>query len=119
MANTPEGHVKAKVRDILARYTGMYTYWPVPTGFGTTTIDMIGCYRGQFFAVETKAPGKKPTLKQAITLEAIGRAMGKTFVIDNVESPVLDDMVAWLDALTGTINDDPHIPPDPVNRRTI
>ena len=27
-------------------------------------MDFLGCYRGRFFAIETKAPGKKPTLRQ-------------------------------------------------------
>lgn len=117
---TPEGKVKAKVRAILDRYDGMYTYWPVSAGpYGKPTVDLIGCYRGRFFAVETKADGKKPTLRQTLDLATMARAMGRTFVVAGTDSPVLKELVAWLDQLTGDINDDPHIPPDTVNRRAV
>ena len=97
----------------------MYSFMPVPSGYGRTTFDFLGCYRGYFFAVETKAPGKKPTLRQATELQNIGLAMGRTFVIDSVDSPVLGQLCAWLDQLTETIEYDPDIPPDTVKRRPI
>ena len=97
----------------------MYLFMPVPSGYGRTTLDFLGCYRRRFFAIETKAPGKKPTLRQAAELKLIDRAMGKTFVIDDVSSPVLDELRAWLDNLTENVADDPNITPDPVRRRTI
>jgi hypothetical protein len=116
---TPESKVKTKVRKILARYPSMYTYWPVPSGFGRTNIDVIGCYRRRFFGIEIKADGKKPTLKQTIELAAMARAMGKTFVITGLEDPAIDDLVRWLDQLTETVADDPDIPRDTVRRRPI
>lgn len=120
MAATPEGIVKAKVRKILTRYEhGMYTYWPVPSGYGGTTLDVLGCYRGQFFAVETKAEGKKPTLRQTEALQDIGRAMGKTFVFAGVDDPRFNDFVEWLDGVTKSVRHDPDIPPDETNRRAI
>lgn len=117
--STPEGRVKDAIRKLLAKYDGMYFYMPVPSGYGRTTIDFLGCYRGRFFAIEAKAPGKKPTLKQSDALQAIAAAMGKTFVVDNVSSPVLEDLRAWLDQLTETVPNAPDIPPDPVSRRPI
>ena len=117
--STPEGLVKAKVRKILGRYTGMYAYWPVPTGYGKTTLDVLGCYRGQFFVVETKADGKKPTLRQTEELKNIGSAMGKTFVLAGVDDPRFDDLVQWLDGVTETVKHDPNIPPDEVRRRPL
>ena len=78
---------------------------------------MLGCYRGRFFAIETKAPGKKPTLLQDVELRHVAESMGKTFVISGAEG--LDELVAWLDNLTETINYDPHIPEASVNRRGI
>ena len=117
--STPENLVKAKVRQILAEYDGLYTHWPVPVGFGQTTLDCLGCYRGRFFAIETKAPGKKPTLRQTGTIQKIDGAMGKTFVIDDVKSPVLGELRAWLDELKDTIDDDHHLSPDQVRRRPI
>jgi hypothetical protein len=119
MAATPEGKVKAKLRSILNGYAGMYSYWPVPTGFGPTTLDVLGCYRGRFFAIETKAEGKKPTLRQVGELQRIERAMGEAFIISGVNSPVFGVLIEWLDDLTRTIPDAPHITPDKVNRRAI
>jgi len=116
---TPEGRAKAKVRAILSKYPSMYTYWPVPSGFGRTTIDVIGCYRGHFFAVEVKGEGKKPTLRQTQELASMAKAMGKTFVIVGDSDPALGDLQRWLDNLTETIRDDVHIPPDTVRRRPI
>jgi hypothetical protein len=97
----------------------MYTYWPVPSGFGRTTIDVIGCYRGRFFAIEVKADGKKPTLRQTQELTRMAMAMGETFVISGTSDPAIDDLINWLDELTETIGNDPHIPPDKVRRHRI
>ena len=116
---TPEGKVKSKVRNLLDRYNGVFTYWPVPMGFGRTTVDVLGCYRGRFFAVETKADGKKPTLNQSQEMQRVERAMGKCFVIIGEQSPVFEELRQWLDHLTETVRDDPHISPDPVDRRPI
>lgn len=117
---TPEGKVKAKVRGILEAYGDeLYAYWPVPTGFGRTTLDILGCYRGRFFSVETKADKKKPTLRQTGELNRIEHAMGRTFVIAGVNSPVFQELRFWLDHLKATVPSDPHISPDQVNRRSI
>jgi hypothetical protein len=117
--STPEGKTKAKVRSILERYDGMYTYWPVPFGYGKTTLDVLGCYRGRFFSIETKAEGKKPTLRQTLELQNIGRAMGMTFVISGPDDPALKTLEMWLDNLTIEIPDDPHISRDQVRRRAL
>lgn len=119
MGTTPEGAVKRKLRKLLEKYPDVYTYWPVPTGFGKTTLDVLGCYRGRFFEVETKAPDKKPTLRQQVELESIGRAMGKTFVIMGEDSPVFDELRQWLDEIKASVPYAPHIPSDQTNRRTI
>jgi hypothetical protein len=117
---TPEGEVKAKVRKLLASYEqGMFTYWPVPSGYGRTTLDVLGCYRGQFFAVETKADGKKPTLRQTEALKDIGNAMGKTFVLVGVDDPRFNDLVEWLDGVTGLVPHAPQVQEDTVKRKPI
>ena len=116
---TPEGRVKSRVRKLLARYQGMYTYWPVPTGFGRAAIDVFGCYRGRFFAIEVKAGNKKPTLRQTQELSNVERAMGETFVIASEDDPRLDRLEKWLDELTESIDDNPRINPDTVKRRPI
>lgn len=114
---TPESRNKSSVRKLLARYQGMYSYWPVPGGFGRATVDVLGCYRGRFFAIEVKAPGKKPTLRQTQALSEMQAAMGMTFVIDDVDA--VDELKDWLDQLTRDINDDSRISPDTVRRRPI
>lgn len=65
---TLEGGLKAKVKAFL-KDRGAYFFMPVPTGYGTPTLDFIGCYKGNFFAIETKAPGKKPTPRQTLTIQ--------------------------------------------------
>jgi len=68
---------------------------PVQNGMGAPSLDFIGSYKGYFFAVETKAPGKKPTPRQEVTIETIRAAGGAVFVIDGDTS----HLVAWLELL--------------------
>jgi hypothetical protein len=79
---TPERKVKAKVKKVLAKYPESYSYWPVPAGYGASTLDCLVCHYGWWIAIETKAPGKKPTPRQHQTIGEIERANGITFVID-------------------------------------
>lgn len=116
---TPEARVKGKLRRLLQGYEGLYQYWPVPGGYGKTTLDLLGCYRGRFFTVETKAHGKKPTLLQTNEIRNIETAMGKAFVIIGEESPVFDELRAWLDELTKAVAYAPHLSPDTVRRTAI
>ena len=85
---TPEGKVKDEVKDYL-NSLGAYHFWPVQTGYGAATVDCIGCYKGHFFAIETKRPGGKPTPRQLATLAKMHAAGGFGFVAD-----CLDDVVA-------------------------
>ena len=82
MSSTPEGRVKRQVTDYLKSQSGLYYFMPVPSGYGESTLDYIGCYRGLLFAIETKAPGKHPTNRQKQIISAIERAGGAVFVID-------------------------------------
>lgn len=82
MGQTPESRVKRKVSALLMATPGLWYTMPVPSGFGESTLDYLGSYHGRFFAVETKAPGKKPTSRQLNTIAAIERGGGKVFVID-------------------------------------
>ena len=83
MSTTPEGRVKKLVKDLLAEYPDLYQYWPVPAGFGPSSLDCIVCYRGQFIGIETKAPGKKPTARQDHCIAQMVAAGGKTYVVDS------------------------------------
>jgi hypothetical protein len=118
MATTSEGRVKAKLRKILSQYDGVYTYWPVPSGYGKTTLDVIGSYRGLFFAAETKREGAKPTLRQTAEIHAMEDSMARVFVIAGEQSPAFDELVEWLNKLRETPND-PYQSPDRVRRRPI
>jgi len=91
----------------------------VPTGYGRATLDVLGCYRGRFFAVETKAEGKKPTLRQTGELQAMDRAMARTFVIIGEDSPVFEELATWLDQLTIAVPYDPNITRDATARHPI
>jgi hypothetical protein len=95
MASTPEGRVKIAITKMLKHY-GAYYYMPVPGGYGTTTVDYLGCSGGSFFAIEAKAPGKHPTDRQTLILYEINKAGGETFVIDNVRCKRMDELEAFL-----------------------
>lgn len=97
MARTPEGRVKARVSKLLQSVTDLYYWMPVVSGYGGTTLDYVGCYRGYYFTIETKAPGKHPTPRQSVVLGSVRRAGGKTFIIDSED---LSELEAWLKSFT-------------------
>ena len=78
---TPEGAIKAKVKTILNKY-GAYYFMPVQGGYGARTLDFLGCHSGRFFAIETKAPGKRMTEQQRAIADRIAKAGGKVFEIN-------------------------------------
>ena len=80
---TPEGKIKDQVKAFL-KERGAWFFMPVPTGYGTPTLDFIGCYKGRFFAIETKAPGKTPTARQQATLNAMNAAGAFAVAVDSV-----------------------------------
>lgn len=85
MATTPEGRIKKMVRKTIERYKKEtpYEFWPVPSGFGASSLDCLLCFKGKFIAIETKAPGKKPTPRQDLTISEIIAAGGIVLVIDS------------------------------------
>lgn len=91
---TPENKVKNLVRDMLNEFGEIVhignfvahrikTFWPVPSGYGESDLDCIVCYYGLYIAIETKAPGKKPTPRQEYTIARTRAAGGMVFVIDS------------------------------------
>lgn len=78
---TPEGKIKAGVSAALKKHD-VYYEMPVPSGYGKSGLDYNGCHHGKYFSIETKAPGKKPTPRQELTIAAIEKSGGKVFVID-------------------------------------
>jgi penicillin-binding protein-related factor A (putative recombinase) len=94
--STPEGKVKIKVRAELIK-RDVYHFMPATGGFGRNGIpDIVGCYRGYFFAIETKSGSKKPTALQEKELQHIRDSGGVAFVIN--ETNVID-IVEWLDGV--------------------
>ena len=83
MAQTPEGKVKDAIKKMCKR-VGAYYFMPVQNGMGAPTLDFLICYKGLFFGVETKAPGKKATPRQELTMSAIRQSSGWCAVIDSV-----------------------------------
>ena len=90
---TPEGKVKARVKKVLAAH-GAYWHCPVQNGMGAPSLDFVGCHRGRYFAVETKAGNKQMTPRQETTAEEIRAAKGLVFLVNDVEG--LDILEEWL-----------------------
>ena len=97
MSTTPEGRVKNRVKAVLKKY-GAYQHWPVLNGMGAPTLDAIGCIKGYFFAIETKAGNKQPTPRQEITIRDMQLAGGRAFVVNDVSG--LDTLELWLQEVT-------------------
>jgi hypothetical protein len=99
MATTPEGKIKAKVKKLLNRHK-VYSHMPVQNGMGSPTLDFVCCFLGAYLAIETKAPGKKPTPRQQKTMGQIRAAEGLALVVscdDDIEK--LDQLLTGLAAL--------------------
>jgi hypothetical protein len=107
--STPEGKVKDAVKALLnafdifsAAKAGSFPetaqgwfFMPSQNGYGVKGVpDFVGHHKGRFFAVETKAPGKKATGFQALQINAINTAGSVCFVIDGD----LGELNAWLRA---------------------
>lgn len=82
---TPEGKIKEGVKKILKQFTPIDVWWPVTNGMGQSRLDCHICYRGHYIAIETKAPGKKPTPRQEASIANIAKAGGIVLVIDSQE----------------------------------
>jgi hypothetical protein len=93
MATTPEGKVKNAVKKLLKAH-GAYWHMPVQNGMGAPSLDFIGCHRGSYYGIETKAGDKKPTPRQEHTMNEIRQAGGLAFLVNEVSG--MDDLLSWL-----------------------
>ena len=85
---TPEAKVKKQVVQQL-KLLDAYYFYPVTGGYGRSGVpDIVGCYKGKFFAIECKAGNNKPTPLQALNLEQIMLTGGIALVIneENVDT---------------------------------
>ena len=91
MAATPEGKVKADIKKFLMR-VGAWFCMPATGGFGKSGVpDFLVCWKGRFFGIEAKAPGKSgnTTPAQDQQLKEIEEAGGHSLVCDDVSALVL------------------------------
>lgn len=101
---TPEGKVKKRVKSILNSYgKDIYQHWPVLNGMGKPSLDIICCFHGLFFSIETKAEGKTFTDRQALTADDMRAARGKVFLIN--EKTGTKELEEWLKRVNTRANE--------------
>lgn len=82
MASTPESKVKEKIKKILKEHGAWYAM-PMGTGYGNSGVpDFLVCLNGEFLAIEAKAGKGVPTALQEKNLRDIGKAGGRTLIIN-------------------------------------
>jgi len=79
-----ERKLKVEVKNMLDE-AGAWYFMPVPTGMQAATLDFLGCYKGRFFAIETKRPVEMPTERQTVIIQKIMAAGGLALWGDNIE----------------------------------
>lgn len=96
MAATPEAKVKAKVKKALDAF-GAYYFMPIGGPYSRAGVpDIVGSYRGKFFAIECKAGRGKPTALQEKEIAAINASGAKAIVVNEDN---LDDVAKLLESL--------------------
>lgn len=95
MATTPEGLVVKKIVKYLKHLKPeLYYMKPVQMMGSNMILDFHGVYKGNPFAIEAKAPGKKPTARQENTIKWLETSGCKCFVIDGDSS--LEEFSLWV-----------------------
>lgn len=93
---TPEGKVKQRINGMLrAMGPDLYFFMPVQSGMGSPCLDYLGAHRGKPFAIEAKAPGKKPTPRQKLIMANMTQAGIAVFVVDG-STASYNALYAWL-----------------------
>jgi hypothetical protein len=88
-----EKDVKKSLKEYL-KAIGAYQYWPVPMGYGSTSVDCFFCYQGKFFAVETKRSDvSTPTDRQGQVLRDVAAAGGGQCLENDPALPAVRAMV--------------------------
>lgn len=103
---TPENKVKTKVKALLTK-RGAYFFMPATGGYGRSGVpDIVGCYRGAFFAFECKAGDNKPTELQKRELDRIHQNMGYIAVINENNTEQVNAILDCIDAGIGEFVDE-------------
>jgi hypothetical protein len=93
---TPEAKVKAKVVATLKAYE-VYYFYPLSGGYGSSGVpDIVGCYKGKFFAIECKAGKNKPTALQERSMQKIIGNGGVAIVVNEENLNDVQDMLKKL-----------------------
>lgn len=93
MASTPEAKVK-KVVVTQLKALGAYYFYPVTGGYGGSGVpDIVGCFKGKFFAIECKAGKNKPTPLQEKNIAAI-RAQNGAAIVVNEDN--MHEVTSWI-----------------------
>lgn len=95
----PEGRITRAIRAMIAERGGfVFKVWGSDHMMAGLP-DLIGCYRGIFFAFEVKTPVGTVSKRQWFVMRAIKRAGGIVAVPRSVAdaSNVLDDIDTWCD----------------------
>lgn len=99
MATTPENKVKNQVRATLDKYAhlGLWYFFVPQNGYGRSGVpDIVGCFRGYFFAIECKAGDNQPTALQEKEMNGIHRAGGRAIVVNEKNLDRLEGMLMTL-----------------------
>jgi hypothetical protein len=114
---TPEARTKYLIKKVLDKYsTNIYYYMPVPGGFGAATLDYLGFYFGHGFAIEAKAPGKRPTPRQMLTIGHMFRSGARVFVVDGTDdTDTVADLEQWFITITMEARHDVRQTDEPVS----
>lgn len=90
MAKTPEAKVKDAIKKVLDAF-GIWYFMPIGGPFTVHGIpDFICCWKGQFLAIEAKAPGKltTTTVHQVRKIGEINAHGGWAIVVDDAQQLV-------------------------------
>ena len=103
MKATPENSVKSKLIKYLKSFDNLFFY-SATAGFMSTggIPDVVGCYKGKFFAIEVKAPKRRneknrgASALQVMQMDKITKAGGFTMVFDGEDEDWFV-LRAWLE----------------------
>jgi hypothetical protein len=99
---TPEGRVKDVIKAYLRSLPNCWFFMANTHGYGVNGVpDIVGCYRGVFFAIEVKAPGKLKgvTPLQQMQINEINQAHGWACAADDERR--VHEMFALINASLG------------------
>jgi len=94
---TPEKKVKNEVVKVLKTF-GAYYFYPVTGGYGASGVpDIVGCYKGRFFAIECKAGKGTTTALQERNITQIVAQGGLAIVVNENNIPDVDKLMIEID----------------------